>query len=155
MPKKKKRNGHAKKSKSASKRPAPEEASATTETTETVKESTTLVGTGALNEKGIDQVRVLSESRFVELVRDLVEASVERHLEESKAMTVAAPSVEVPVHDPSIQQEQLSSAYETQWSELRSRHTEKLERIEHGVERLAGTFSDNPNDPREDRGARP
>jgi hypothetical protein len=129
-------------------------------TSEAVDRATTVVRTNTLNETGIDQVRVLSESKFFGLVRAMVEDSLRVHLTRSAGAAAAArppgeptaraggyappapsgarpPPSPLPPPQPS---RPVPGTYEELWKALRHQHEQSLDRIESGMRRLASTF---------------
>ena len=96
-----------------------------------VRKASLLVDTAALKERGIDQIRVLSESKFLELLGGVSRSSaLEPALAVSEETVVSAPAP----------YGQGPSAYQSKWERLRHRHEDKLQKIETGMERLSSTF---------------
>jgi hypothetical protein len=113
-----------------------------------VSDSTTRVTTSDLSEKGIEDLRVLSESKFLYLVQRLVEDAVEKRLHAQKS--ASAPSDVVVLSDvlePSTGEtlEELgadtSSEFNTRWNELRAKHVQALENIEARLSHLGSTVA--------------
>jgi hypothetical protein len=100
-----------------------------------IENATTLMRTAALAERGIDHVRVLSESKFLGLVRSMVDESMTQHLDGvgAEAGASAPPARANGSHES-------EGAYQKKWEELRARHEKSLERIETGMRRLGATF---------------
>ena len=96
---------------------------AQTRNKDSVEKATTLVKTTTLNENGIDHIRVLSESKFLGLVRTMVQESLRSEV----APADAAP--------------QGAGECQAEWQALRQRHTQNLDKIETGMQRLSQTFS--------------
>ena len=88
-----------------------------------VENATTLVRTATLADRGIDQIRVLSESKFLGLVRRMVDESMDQHVDDAYAELAASPAAARAngSHD-------IEGAYQKKWEELRARHEESLER---------------------------
>ena len=89
-----------------------------------VAKATTVVATRTLQREGIDKIRVVSQSMFANLVRGMVEESMEGRLANSEAPT----------------QSQGPTVSQAQWEALRRRHDQKLVRIETGMRQLSATF---------------
>jgi len=102
--------------------------------------ATTRVPTRALVGRGVEQIRLLSESRFVEIVRDLVEASISRRAaDELAAAGDAAGDLDADGRSPAEDAE-LRQELEENWRLLREKHRGHLETLEGRLEQLGGTF---------------
>ncbi len=90
--------------------------------------TTKVVQTDTLNSRGVSSVRILSESRFFELVRDLVEEYLEDSIE-----TLAADAGEsCAPHD-----QRLSKEYQRRWESLKTKHEIGVRQIERRMDRLS------------------
>ena len=99
---------------------------------EVLDESTKLVETETLGGRGVHQLRILSESRFLDVVSHLVDdylkaffGSVDHEAEEDDAP-----------HD-----RKLSREYQRRWEALRTKHDISLRQIERRIDRLGRVFS--------------
>jgi len=88
-----------------------------------VDSATTLVATRKLEEQGFDKIRILSHSKFADMVHNLVQDA-------RPTPAAEAASNEV-----------VSEAYQTKWRELRTQHHDKMFRLESGMRRLSTTFA--------------
>jgi hypothetical protein len=121
-----------------------------------ISHATTQVKTAALSQKGIEQIRVLSESKFLHLVRKLVEDTVARRLAdlESVPRSNGHEPQEIVVLEESLHsldrdsREALPSKSEDvlghrdRWNRLRQKHVEALEAIETRLASLGETVRD-------------
>jgi len=94
-----------------------------------VTQSTTKVSTGVLLRNGIESLRILSESQFLEVLKRQ-EARARAALASSGSGTgVGGES-----------SSELSRAYQARWAELRSKHERSLGAIEARMEKLSRAF---------------
>ncbi len=93
-----------------------------------LERATTLVETDTLNSRGVSSVRILSESKFFEIVRGLVE----EYLEESIAAVATDSAGSDAPHD-----QKLSREYQRRWESLRTRHEIDIQQIERRMDRLS------------------
>jgi hypothetical protein len=97
--------------------------------------ATTAVPTRALLGRGVEKIRVLSESRFVDLVRGMVEDSIRRRAQIAPKPVAASPAPAVAVVDT-----ELRDQLQANWSKLREKHEGHLGTIEERLSRLTGAF---------------
>lgn len=88
-----------------------------------VDSATTLVATRKLEEQGFDKIRILSHSKFADMVNNLVQDARPTPAAEAESNEV------------------VSQAYQMKWHELRTQHQDKLLRLESGMRRLSTTFA--------------
>ena len=125
-----------------------------------VEGATTPVPTRALLGRGIERIRVLSESRFRDLVRDMVEESIRRRLQAAPTPLPAAdpaplPNVQPPTESAASRAgsaaaragdaaakagDDPSHVAQARWSRLRDKHEGHLDSIEKRLSRLTGSF---------------
>jgi hypothetical protein len=87
------------------------------------------VSTGDLLVRGIPSVRILSESRFLSIVRALVEDSVGRRIVSATETAEGVASENAP-----------SPVLAEQWQRFREEHRVRIENLQQRLERLAGAF---------------
>ncbi len=90
--------------------------------------TTKVVETDTLNSRGVSSVRILSESKFFELVRDLVE----EYLEESIESLAADSDASCASHD-----QRLSREYQRRWESLKTKQEIGVRQIERRMDRLS------------------
>ena len=90
--------------------------------------TTKVVETDTLNSRGVSSVRILSESKFFELVRDLVE----EYLEESIESLAADSGASCAPHD-----QKLSKEYQRRWESLKTKQEIGVRQIERRMDRLS------------------
>ncbi len=94
------------------------------------------VRTRTLAESGVENLRILSESKLIELLQAIVSETL---ADVRSAEVPPAPFAEV-VPGPFDTTEELEKAYQGKWNELRGKHEESLRRIEGRMEKLARVF---------------
>jgi hypothetical protein len=117
-----------------------------------VAHATTAIKTEVLAEKGIGDLRVISESKFLHLVRRIVEDSIARRFAQIQPYLKARPddgevvvldeSLEALAHDcvAALGTDPLDpDAYRERWNELREKHVSALETIEARLSSLSET----------------
>jgi hypothetical protein len=118
------------------------------------------VRTRTLTESGVERLRILSESKLIELLQ----AMVTETLADVRSAAVLPPAFPAAAVDPGGSPEDLEKAYQGQWNELRGKHEKSLRRIEGRMEKLAkvfrgleGAFSrlDGPGAPAAEPGTEP
>lgn len=102
----------------------------------TIEQATTRVNTQALASKGVENVRVLSESRFLEIVGDMVEESIRQRLEGPSTPSTQATQGE----DLGAMRDELKATYTAKWKALRSRHLDNLNKVQNRLDQLAQHF---------------
>ena len=100
---------------------------------EVLDNATSVVPTENLERQGVDQIRVLSQSQFVEIVRTVVEDFVSQQLSEE------AP--ELTLGDCGPHDRKLASEFERRWDLLRSKHGMALRKIERRMGKLSRVFA--------------
>ena len=118
-----------------------------------IENSTTRVPTRALLGRGVDKIRVLSQSRFLDIVRSMVEESIRRRaLSEPVPAAVKAPVAEpepaaanrepdVAVNNPTdASTVEMREEAQTSWETLRTKHQSHLDTVEDRLSRLTGAF---------------
>lgn len=89
------------------------------------------VRTDSLTKSGVEKLRILSESKFLQVLEDMVESSLA-----GRVGTPPGPAVS-PGRTDTTGMEELYSA---KWEDLRDHHKESLSRIEGRMERLSKLF---------------
>ena len=118
-----------------------------------VEGATTPVPTRALLGRGIERIRVLSESRFRDLVRAMVEESIRRRLQSAPTPLPAAEPAPIPKVRPPTESAAARAGSaaaragadpghvaQARWSRLRDKHEGHLDSIEKRLSRLTGSF---------------
>ncbi len=103
------------------------------ETLETIEQATTTVKTGLLARNGIEQLRIISESRFLDLVRQGGCLFTTKGPVRSGAK-LSTPRSSGDVCEPEGPEQK------GMWTQLRSRHEESVQKIEGRMEKLTKTF---------------
>ncbi|MBI4601119.1 MAG: hypothetical protein HY721_04075 [Planctomycetes bacterium] len=101
-----------------------------------IERATTPVKTDLLARNGVSSLRILSASRFLDLLQGMVEGSVK----ERPGPRAAGPGPGPGPAAPEGPAADLERAYEARWRDLRSRHEESLRRIEGRMEKLSQVF---------------
>lgn len=94
------------------------------------------VRTRTLTESGVESLRILSESKLIELLQ----AMVTETLADVRSAAVPPPVFPAGAADMLGSPEDLEKAYQGKWDELRGKHEESLRRIEGRMEKLAKVF---------------
>jgi len=97
-----------------------------------VAAATTEVELSAISKSGISSLRILSQSKFIEVLRSMVEDSLADRLEELKAELPSSGDPEAAVR--------LEKAYHAKWKDLRVRHEASLGEISGRMEKLSRAF---------------
>ena len=93
--------------------------------------STSLIGTESLHRSGVDNVRILSRSRFLDIIR----GTIEEYLSEALLSGGAEGSTQTAAN-----YTRLATEFQSRWQELRTRHQASLSQIESRLERLSRLF---------------
>ncbi len=99
---------------------------------EVLDQATTLVETESLRSQRVNNLRILSESRFLDIVRHLVEEYLDDAFKPENVP--GAGDSRVP-HD-----QKLAREYERRWQSLRTKHEIGLRQIERRMDRLSRVF---------------
>ncbi len=97
--------------------------------------ATSTVDTDQLVDRGVQQLRILSESRFLDLVHSMVHDTLREHLNAEAEADAAAPqraTGDVTPHDQKLERE-----YQRRWDLLRSQHDRSVRQTERRIERLS------------------
>ena len=104
-----------------------------------IEAASTRVRTHALLQHGIENLRIVSESQLLGVLRGMARestggaAAVPSRNEEARDIVAPSP-------DDALQASSVEGAYQSKWTQLRSCHEESLKKIEGRMERLSIAF---------------
>lgn len=98
---------------------------------EVLHRAATAVRTDSLTKSGVEKLRILSESKFLQVLEDMVESSLA-----GRVVTPPGPATS-PGH---ADVTGIEDFYSAKWEDLRDQHKDNLSRIEGRMERLSKLF---------------
>ncbi len=103
--------------------------------------ASTLVGTESLSRQGVRELRILSESRFLSLIREFVEESLAEVIDARQSIRgEGAIGEDGASGEPA--DGRLSREYQRRWEALKTKHEVGLRQVERRIDRLARLLRD-------------